>query len=109
MGEEEMQDPISQMPPTKRVKISATESLVKKVETRGRKTLDFDQLKANNLAKIEELDAQIKEATSLKDKRELKNKRSSYKSRLSKGAKSKNVEDVLQVRNKQLEIMLSVL
>ena len=76
---------------------------------RGRKPYNFNKLEGNAIVTIAKLEAQIENSTNHKEKMNLKNKLSAYRSRLQKNAKSKQQEDLLNLRNVQIEIMLGTL
>ena len=62
---------------------------------RGRKPYNFNKLEGNAIVTIAKLEAQIENSTNHKEKMNLKNKLSAYRSRLQKNAKSKQQEDLL--------------
>ena len=76
---------------------------------RGRKPYNFNKLEGNAIVTIAKLEAQIENSTNHKEKMNLKSKLSAYRSRLQKNAKSKQQEDLLNLRNVQIEIMLGTL
>lgn len=76
---------------------------------RGRKPYNFNKLEGNAIVTIAKLENQIENSQDHREKMQLKNKLSAYKSRLQKNAKSKQQEDLLNLRNLQIEIMLSTL
>ena len=77
---------------------------------RGRRQSDFETYKAQTMAKIEEIEAKMKEVQgSAKETKRLKNMISAYESRLLKRARNEDLTEHLDVRNAQISSILKIL
>ena len=77
---------------------------------RGRRQSDFETYKAQTMAKIEEIEAKMKEVQgSAKETKRLKNMISAYESRLLKRARNEDLTEHLDIRNAQISSILKIL
>lgn len=77
---------------------------------RGRRQSDFETYKAQTMAKIEEIEAKMKEVQgSAKETKRLKNMISAYESRLLKRARNEDLTEHLDIRNAQISSILRIL
>ena len=77
---------------------------------RGRRQSDFETYKTQTMAKIDEIEAKMKEVQgSAKETKRLKNMISAYESRLLKRARNEDLTEHLDIRNAQISSILKIL